>query len=185
MFMTRSVIASLFSSISSLTGTQMAGDAASMNQGINYIAGKMAAPLGGIAAVCELLAILLPAVVAIVYLCAIRKVRFSFVLISNIVALATLPSIAAAVLCMLASLISPLVGLAVILLGDIVSYVILCTVIARVTGEPEQHSVMTKIGIICTSEAVRLLFIQLIGGAMLGATLRAASALFVSLSSLI
>ena len=76
--------------------------------------------------------------VGLVYLCVIRRVRFSFLLTSNLVALTTLPTIAAALLCMVTSLISPYIGMVMILIGEVASYVILCTLIGRITGIPDQ-----------------------------------------------
>ena len=185
MLMTGSAISMVLNGLSSLTGLALAGDTASMNQGISYIAGKIAAPLGGIAALCEVFSVVFPAAVALVYLCVLRKVRFSFVLLSNLVALVTLPSIAASILCMVASLISPFLGLMVLLLGEVVSYLLLITLMAFITGQQEQHSVPMKIAVICASEVLKLLFIQLIGGALLGATLQTVSALISTMGSLL
>ena len=133
-----------------------------MSQGVNYIAGKMAASVGGIAAFCQLIALIFPAVVALVYLCVIRKVRFSFLLASNLVALMTLPSIAAAVLCMLGSLISPYVGLVPVFVGVIASDVLLCTLVARITGIPEQQSAPVKIALVCIAELLKIVFMPLL-----------------------
>jgi len=182
---TRSAISAVFAGLSSFTGTALAGDAASMNQGINYIAGKMAASVGGIAAMCQLFALVFPAAVGLVYLCAIRKVRFSFLLTSNLVALTTLPTIAAALLCMVTSLISPYIGMVMILIGEVASYVILCTLIGRITGIPDQFAVPTKIGVICIAEVLKILFMTLIGGALMASALQTVSSLIGTMGSLL
>lgn len=185
MIVTRGAVSSLFAALSGFTGTPLAGDAASMNQGINYIAGKVATPIGGIAALCQLFALMFPAAVSMVYLCVIRKVRFSFQLLSNFVALTTLPTLAAALLCMVGSLISPYVGLVMVLIGEVASYVILCTLVLRIAGLPEQFSVPTKIALICIAEVLKLLFMLLIGGALMSAALGTVSNLIGSMGSLL
>ena len=185
MAFTRGAIATLFGGLSDLLGMQLAGNAASMNQGINYIAGRIAASVGGIAVLSQLIAIVLPATVALVYLCVMRKVRFSFLLASNLIALTTLPTIAAALLCMLLSLLSPILGLAAIGLGLVVSYVFLCLMVSRIIGLPEPHSATVKIALVSVSEIVKLLFVQLIGGALLASTLRTVSSLMNTIGSLL
>ena len=182
---TRSAVSTILAGLSSLLGTQLAGDAASMNQGINYIAGKMGPSIGGIAMLCQLFALGFPSAVAMVYLCVIRKVRFSFLLLSNFTALTTLPTIAAAVLCMLTSLISPYLGLVMVLVGEVASYTILCTLVFRITGTPEHLAVPTKIAIICIAEVLKLLFIQLIGGALMSSAMGTISNLIASMGSLL
>ena len=185
MVVTHGGVSALLSGLSSLFGLSLAGDAASMNQGVSYIAGKIAVPVGGIAVLCQVFSMVFPAAVALVYLCAMRKVRFSFLLASNVVALATLPTVVASLLCMLGSLLSPFVGLALVFLGEVASYVILCTLIARITCVPEQRSALTKIAVICIAEILKLGFMQLIGGALLSGTLRTMSTLMGTMSSLL
>ncbi|MCE5342357.1 MAG: zinc ribbon domain-containing protein [Eubacteriales bacterium] len=182
---TRGVILAAFTSLSGLTGVSLAADEASLNQGVNYIAGKMAVSVGGIAALCQLLALLLPAAVTLTYLCAVKKVRFSFLLTSNLVAIVTLPSIAAAVLCMLCSLLSPVLAVMMLVLGDVVSYVLLCALIVWITGLPQHQVVPVKIAIVCSAEALKILFIWLVGGALATGALHTVSALVGSMGSLL
>ncbi|HNW85528.1 MAG TPA: zinc ribbon domain-containing protein [Candidatus Limiplasma sp.] len=185
MIVNRSVVSALFAGLSSLTGTQLAGDAASMNQGINYIAGKMGASIGGIAVLCQVFALGFPAAVAMVYLCVIRKVRFSFQLLSNFMALTTLPTIAASVLCMLTSLISPYLGFLMVLVGEVASYALMCTLVLRITGLPEPLAVPTKIALICIAEILKLMMIQLVGGALMTSAMGTVSSLITSMGSLL
>ncbi|MEA4929499.1 MAG: zinc ribbon domain-containing protein [Candidatus Limiplasma sp.] len=185
MLMTRSVISLAFGGLSGMLSAPLAADAASMNQGVNYIAGKIAGSLGGIAALCQLFALGFPAAVSMVYLCVMRKVRFSFALLSNVVAIVTLPSLAASLLCMLGSLLSPFIGLAVLLAGLIASYVLLCTLIACIAGKPEAQGVPVKIAVVCTSELLKILFIQLIGGALMSAAINTVSGLIGTMGSLL
>lgn len=185
MIMTRGAISLAFGGLSSIFGFSPAGDAASMNQGINYIAGKVAPSVGGIAALCQVFALVLPAAVALVYLCTLRRVRFSYLLASNLLAITTLPSIAAALLCMVFSLLSPVLGVLMITLGEVCSYVLVCLVIAHITGQPEQHSAMVKLAIVCVSVVVKLLFIQLVGGSLTAMVLRTFTSLMSAMGSLL
>lgn len=185
MIMTRSTVATVFGGLSGLLGTPLAGDAASMNQGINFIAGKIAASLGGIAMLCQLLALAISAAVAMVYLCVVRKVRFSFLLASGFVALTTLPSIAAAVGCMLLGLLSPYLGLLSVLVGMVASDVFICLLISHITGVPEQRSAVVKIAVVCIAEGIKIVLIQLVGGALLGSALQTVSSLVGTMGSLL
>lgn len=185
MVMTRGVVSSAMGGLSGLLGVSLAGDAASMSQGVSYIAGKIAASIGGIAALCQLFSIALPAAVAMVYLCTVRKLRFSFLLLSNFVAVNTLPSVAAALLCMVFSLLSPYLGAVILILGNVVSYVFTCLMIARLTGQPEAQSAAVKAAVVCISELTKILFIQLVGGALMAAALRTVAALIGTMGSLL
>jgi len=181
---TRSAIAGVYAQWSALTGSSLAANAASMNQGVNYIAGKMAASVGGIAALCQLIALMFPAAVTLTYLCVIKKVRFSFLLASNLVAIVTLPTVGASLLCMVASLITPYLGAVMVLIGEVASYVLLCALIAWATGRTEQRLVVTKIAVVCASELLKILFLWLVGGALTAAALHTVSGLVNNLGSL-
>jgi hypothetical protein len=156
-----------------------------MSQGVSYIAGKIAAPIGGIAALCQLFALVLPAAVVLTYLCAIRQVRFSYLLASNVVAVTTLPSIAAALLCMVFSLLSPVLGVLMLALGEVASYVLVCLLIAHITGLAEQHSALVKLAVVCISIVVKMLFIQLVGGSLMASVMRTLTALMSTMGSLL
>ena len=111
--------------------------------------------------------------------------RFSFLLASNLVAVTTLPSLAAALLCMVFSLMVPALGLVAMGLGLVVSYVLLGLVVSHITGMPEQHSAGIRITLISISEVVKLLFVQLIGGALVAGTLHTVSSLVGTIGSLL
>ena len=181
----RSMISLLYGGFTQLFGASLAGDAGSMNQGINYIVGKMAASVGGIAAVCQLFAVIAPLAAALIYLCAFKKVRFSFLLASNLAAILTLPTIAASILCMLFSLVSPVLGGVMILLGTAASYVLLCAMLTWITGMADAKLVVTKIAMISAAEGLKILFIWLVGGALTAAALTAVAGIVNSLGSLI
>ncbi|HNX61095.1 MAG TPA: zinc ribbon domain-containing protein [Candidatus Limiplasma sp.] len=181
----RSMISMLYGGFTRLFGASLAGDTGSMNQGINYIVGKMAASVGGIAAVCQLFAVIAPLAAALIYLCAFKKVRFSFLLASNLAAIFTLPTIAASILCMLFSLVSPVLGGVMILLGTAASYVLLCALLTWITGMADAKLVVTKIAVISAAEGLKILFIWLVGGALTAAALTAVAGIVNSLGSLI
>jgi hypothetical protein len=183
--MSRSALAAAFSGLSGLTGVSLAGDAASLNQGVNYIAGKMAMSVGGIAALCQLIALVFPAAVALTYLCAVKKVRFSFLLASNFVAIVTLPTIAASILCMVFSLLSPVLGALMVALGTVASYVLLSELLVWVTGMPRYQTVPTKIAVIGTAETLKVIMIWLVGGALANAAVHAVTTLIGSMGSLL
>ncbi len=183
--MSRGAVYNVFMGLSSVFGLSMANDAASMNQGVNYIAGRMATSVGGIAALSQLIALLIPAAVALVYLCVMKKVRFSYLLASNMVAIVTLPSIAASMVCMLVSLLSPYLGLVVLMVGEIASYVLLCSLVVWVANLPEQQWVSTKIIIISAAELLKLLIIWLVSGALASLAMNTVSSLVNSMGSLL
>ncbi len=182
---TRGAVMSVFTGFSTLSGTALAGDAASLNQGVNYIAGKMAASVGGIAVLCQLIAIAFPATVTLVYLCVVKKVRFSFLLASNLAAIVTLPSVAVSLLSMAASLLSPYAAAAAVLLGVIASYALLSALVTWITGMPEQRLVPTKIAVIGASEMLKILFIWLVGGALSAVAMSTVYGLIGSMGSLL
>ena len=78
MVVMRSFVGVLLSAISTLTGVSLASDAASMNQGVSYIAGRIAPSVGGAAVLCQLIGMAVPALVFLVYLCGVAKVHFSW-----------------------------------------------------------------------------------------------------------
>jgi hypothetical protein len=145
----------------------------------------VAPSVGGIAVVCQLFALVLPAAVALIYLCTLRRVRFSYQLASNLLAVTTLPSIAAALLCMVFSLLSPVLGILMITLGEAASYILVCLLIAHITGQPEQHSALVKLAVVCVSIVVKLLFIQLVGGSLTASMLRTFASLMSAMGSLL
>ncbi len=172
--------------MSGLTGVSLAGDEASLNQGINYIAGKMAMSVGGIAALCQLIALAFPAAVALTYLCAVKKVRFSFLLASNFVAIVTLPTIAASILCMAFSLLSPVLGALLVALGAVASYVLLCELLvwdygyaALPDGAHENRRDRRR------RKTLKVIMIWLVGGALANAAVHAVTTLIGSMGSLL
>ncbi|MDD3411272.1 MAG: hypothetical protein PHY12_10735 [Eubacteriales bacterium] len=175
------VILTLFAA---MTGASAASDAAGFSQGVSYIAGRIGPSLGGVAVLCQLLAMLLPAGVLMVYACVKCRVRFSLPLLSSTVALTTLPSVGASLLCMLLSLLSPALSGAALLFGTVTSYIIMGALIGRVSGKPDAQLTAPRLGCICLCVLLKLLFMVLVGGALMGGVSRTVLSLLQSMSSL-
>ena len=181
---TRGMIASVFSGLMGL-GVSLAGSDASFNQGVNYIAGKMAMSAGGIAALCQLFAMLLPAAAALTYLCLVRKVRFSYLLTVNLLAIVTLPSVAAGLLSMLFSLLSPMLAGIALFVGEAASYVLLCALLEWAAGLSRPAATPVKVTVVCASVALKALFFWLVGGALASGLLHTAGGLIAAMGDLL
>ena len=134
MVVMRSFVGVLLSAISALTGVSLASNAASMNQGVSYIAGRIAPSVGGVAVLCQLIGMAMPALVFMVYVCGVAKVRFSLELLLGFVSVTTLPTVAVALLTMVLSLVSPWLSLLAALCGMAVSYTQWCGLTLIVGG---------------------------------------------------
>lgn len=185
MILAKGMLGSLFSVMSGLTGLQLADSAASLNQGVSYLAGKVAVPVGGIAAVCQLIAALIPAAVTMAYLSLLRQVRFSFLLLSGFTAVITLPNLLALVLAAVCSLISPYLSLLMLFFGQVVSYVLLCTMAVKIANPESSRTVPVQAALVCLSEFTKIILIAVIGGAMMNGVVRTLAGLTNSVSGLL
>lgn len=185
MVVLRSFISVIFSAISALTGVSFASTSASMNQGISYIAGRVAPAVGGIAVLCQLIAMAVMLAAFLVYVCAVCKVRFSVELALNFVAVTTLPTAAFALLAMLLSLLSPWLTVIVILCGMAVSEVQLCSLLSPVTSRPDAQLLPAKMLMVTLSLLLILLLAGLAGGALMGGVMRRILVLLSNVGSLI
>jgi len=184
MILTRSALGTLFSAMSGLTGLELADSTASLNQGVSYLAGKIAAPVGGIAAVCQLIAALVPVVVTMAYLSLLKQLRFSFLLASGFTAIITLPNLLALVLASAFSLITPYLSLLTLFSGLVVSYVLLCNMTMQLVNPDGERSVPVQSALVCLSELMKIILIAVIGGAMMSGVVRTLSSLTSSVSGL-
>ena len=130
--------------------------------GINSLASTLSVPVGGIAALCQLLAILIPLAVTLVYLCAGRKVRFSWELLCGLTTVLTLPTIPGSLLCMVLSLLSPELALLPILSCMVISYTFMGSLAAYTTGREESGLVGVKIIMTLISLLLTLLLLALV-----------------------
>ncbi len=184
MVIVRSFVGLLFALLSAL-GASLAGDSASLNQGITYITGRIAPAVGGIAALCQLLSIFLTALVFMVYLCLVRKVVFSWELAFGLITVTTLPTAAFALLAMLLSLLSPYLALLAIFCGMAVSYVQACGVLSPVTGLSDSQLLPAKITLVCIALTLNLAAAMVVGGLLMGRVAQTVTTLLYSVGSLL
>lgn len=185
MVVMRSFVGVLLSAISSLTGVSLASDAASMNQGVSYIAGRIAPSVGGAAVVCQLIGMAVPALVFMVYLCGVAKVHFSWELLLGFVGVTTLPTAAVALLAMVLSLLSPWLALLVTLCGMAVSYTQACGLLSAVTGRTDAQLLPAKMLLVALSLALTLIVGGMVGGLLMRGVLQRVMVLLNSVGSLI
>lgn len=185
MVIMRGFVGVLFEAVSMLTGVSMAGTAASMNQGIRYIAGRVAPSVGGIAALCQLISMAVPAIVFMVYICVICKVTFSWELALGFLAVTSLNTVAASLLAMALSLLSPWLSLLPMLCGMAISYTKACGMLSLIIARPESELMPAKL--VCTSVSV---FVSMalsgaVGGWLMGGVMQRIFVLLSSVGSLI
>ncbi|HPF88701.1 MAG TPA: zinc ribbon domain-containing protein [Candidatus Limiplasma sp.] len=183
--MVRGVLGSLFTLTSEVTGLELADSTASLNQGVSYLAGKVALPIGGIAAVCQLIAVIMPAAVTMVYVSVMRKVRFSFPLLSGFAAIITLPNLFALLIAAVCSVITPYLAILVLLFGLIFSYVLLCNVAVQLGRLQPPRAVPVQAALICVSELMKVILIAGIGGVLMSGVVHTLTSLTNSMSSLL
>ncbi|MBR5545519.1 MAG: zinc ribbon domain-containing protein [Clostridia bacterium] len=181
----RGFVGVLFGMISAFSGVPLAGSEASMNQGISYIAGRVAPSVGGIAVVCQLISMAVPTIVFLVYICVICKVMFSWELALGFVAVTSLPTVAVALLAMAAALISPWISLILMMCGMAVSYTQACGMLALITGRNDQILMRGKLICVALSVAVTLALCGVAGGLMMGGVVQRIIVLFANVGSLI
>ena len=185
MVVMRGFIGVLFSIISGFTGVQMAASSASMNQGISYIAGRVAPSVGGIAALCQLICMLVPALIFMVYICVVCKVMFSWELALGFMGVTSLPTVASALLVMASALLSPWLALILMVCGAVISYVQACSMLSLITGRSEQQLLSGKLICVCVSIALSLGLCGLAGGSLAGHVVQRIVVLFANVASLI
>ena len=181
----RGFIGVLLSAISALTGVSLASDAASLNQGISYIAGRLGPSVGGIAVLCQLIGLVVPLMVYMIYLCVICKVRFSWELLLGFLSVTTLPTAAVALLAMVLSLLSPWLALLVALCGMAVSYTQACGLLSAVTGRSDAQLLSVKMLLVALALALTLIVGGLVGGLLMRGVTQRVMVLLNSVGSLI
>lgn len=185
MVVMRGFVGVLFSIISNVSGVSMAASEAAMNQGISYIAGRVAPSVGGVAVVCQLISMLVPTIVFMVYICVVCRVMFSWELALGFLTVISLPAVAVALLSMASALITPWIALILAACGIAISYTQACGMLALITGRNEQLLLRGKL--ICTALSVglTLAIAGLAGGWMMGGVVQRIIVLFANVGSLI
>lgn len=171
MTLSRGFVEIVFDSVSVLTGVSLAGSASSMSQGAAYVAGRIAPAMGGVLALCQVMAMAIPGLVTAAYLAVVHKQRFSWPVLAGLMTVSSYPTIVAALLCMLASLIAPWLAVVFALCGITLSYVQLGAMLGFLTGRGEDRAFQPKAICLCLSAAVTLLAILLAGGSLMGLVL--------------
>lgn len=185
MVVMRGFVGVLFSMISALSGVSMAASEASMNQGISYIAGRVAPSVGGIVALCQFISMVVPTIVFSVYICVICKVMFSWELTLGFLAVTSLPTVAVALLAMASSLISPWIALVLTACGTAISYTQACGMLSLITGRSDQALMRGKLSCTVISLAVTLALCGVAGGLLMGGVAQRITVLFANVGSLI
>ena len=181
----RGVVSILFSLIASLTGISLASDSASMQQGINYIAGQVAPAVGGIAVLCQLIAIAVPVLVVLVYLCGVRKLPFSWHVTLGMITVTTMPTVAFALLGMLLSFVSPWLCLLMMIVGIVVAYLQLSNMLNTITGIPDAQLLPAKMVCFPIAILLTLTLLWFVGGNLLGGVFQQMLSLLGSTSSFV
>ncbi len=164
----RGVVSMLFSFITSLTGISLANSSSALRQGINYIAGQIAPAVGGIAVLCQLIAIVVPVAVIAVYLYLVLRNNLNWVLVLEMVTVTTLPTVIIALLGMLGSMLSPVLVLVTVVIGVVIAYLQLGHMLSHLLGSTDGE--LHRIKMVCFPVALLLTFgfIYLLGGTLLG-----------------
>ncbi|MCL1854854.1 MAG: zinc ribbon domain-containing protein [Clostridia bacterium] len=131
------------------------------------VIGRLSASIGGTAVLCQLFAMAVPLAVMLIYLCAVSKARFSWELLCACFTITTLPTVAAALLALLGLLIHPVLLPFLSMLGMVVSFVFMGSLMSRVVGKPENALILPRILCICLSILFTMIFSSLVGGTML------------------
>ena len=164
----RGVVELLFGLIASLTGVSLANNEASMQQGINYIAGQVAPAVGGIAVLCQLIAIIVPLIVVVVYLCAVRRMPFSWHVMLGMAAVTTMPTVAFALLGMLVSFVSPWLCLLAVIAGIVVAYLQLSNMLNTIVGGTDAQLLPVKMICFPLALLLTLAVVWFVGGNLMG-----------------
>lgn len=184
MVFSSALVRGLFGLVSLVTGRPMADDATSLTQGVNFVASKISVSIGGIAALCQLFAMLMPLAVLMVYLCAVCKLRFSWEMLFGCFTITALPTAGIALLGMLVALLYAPLVLLLAMIGAVIGYVFIGSLMGRVTGKPEQALVLPKIICISVSILLTLVFFLLVGGTLLGGVMTTTAGMLLNLGSL-
>ncbi len=185
MVLMRGLLSALLRAISTLSGMPLAATSASMNQGVSYIAGRVGPMAGGIAALCQLIAMVVPSAVFLIYICLVCRVAFSWELASGFMAVVSLNTIAVSLLSMAVALLSPWAAVGVIACGAAVSYVKACGMLSPITARPDSQLLFGKLCCVVISLVVTSVLCALFGGMLLSGVVDRVLILLGNVGSLI
>ena len=185
MVLMRGVLGMMLRAISVLSNTPLASTDASMSQGVSYIAGRVGPMAGGIAALCQLIAMVMPAAVFMFYICVVCRVAFSWNLLTSFLTVVSLNTVAFSLLAMAGSLLTPWLAVAVILCGMAVSYVQAVSMLSPITARPEPQLMVGKLVCVLVSLALTLAVCGIAGGLMMKGVMSRVLILLNNVGSLI
>lgn len=185
MVLMRGVLGMMLRAISVLSNTPLASTDASMSQGVSYIAGRVGPMAGGIAALCQLIAMVMPAAVFMFYICVVCRVAFSWNLLTSFLTVVSLNTVAFSLLAMAGSLLTPWLAVAVILCGMAVSYVQAVSMLSPITARPEPQLMVGKLVCVLVSLALTLAVCGIAGGLMMKGVMNRVLILLNNVGSLI
>ena len=185
MVLMRGVLGMMLRAISVLSNTPLASTDASMSQGVSYIAGRVGPMAGGIAALCQLIAMVMPAAVFMFYICVVCRVAFSWTLLPSFLTVVSLHTVAFSLLAMAGSLLTPWLAVAVILCGMAVSYVQAVSMLSPITARPEPQLMVGKLVCVLVSLALTLAVCGIAGGLMMKGVMNRVLILLNNVGSLI
>ena len=151
-----------------VSGVSLSGVTGSSAQGVNLISERVAASIGGVAVLCQLICMLIPAIVICVYLNIIRKNPFSWSVALSLITVSSFPAVVSAVLCMLASFISPWIAVVIVILATAFSYLQLGYMLNYITGLSEEQMFVSKSVCLLVSLLLSLVAVLLVGGGLMG-----------------
>lgn len=171
----------LLSMAAAFTGSGMTG----ASQSAAYIAGRIAPSVGGIVALCQLISMLVPTAVFMVYICMICHVAFSWELALGFLAVTSLGTVAVSLMAMALSLLSPWLALAVMICGMAISYTQACGMLGLITARADVQLMRAKLILTCLSILLTLALNGLAGGLLMSGVMQRVMGLLHSVGSLI
>lgn len=181
MVIMRGLVDVLLSAVAALLGSNIAG----ASQSASYIAGRIGPAVGGVAALCQLISIVIPTVVFMVYICLICRVTFSWELCLGFAAVTSLNTVAVSLAAMALSLLSPWLALIVMLCGMAVSYTQACGMLGMITARADVQLMRAKLILTVTSILLTLVTNGVVGGLLMSGVMRRVIGLLSSVGSLI
>lgn len=181
----RGFVAVLYQVIYRLTGSSLAGSAASLSQGVSYITGRVGPMAGGIAVLCQLISMAALSAVFMVYLGAVCRLSLSYELVTGFITVISLNTVATTVLAMACSLLSPWLALMVMGCGLAVGLSQACGMLSLITGRPENRLFVSKLVLSAASVLAVLSINGVVGSLLMNGVLQRILGLLGSAGSLI
>ena len=181
----RGLIGELYSFITALTGASMGSTTASMNQGMSYIAGRVAPAVGGIAALCQFICMVIPTAVYMIYICLICRVTFSWELALGFLAVTSMNTVVSSLLSMALSLLSPWLALLPMAASAAVSHTQAGSMLGLITARADVQIQRPKMVLTVICVLVTLLVSGLVGWLLMGGVMQRIFSLLHSVGSLI